>query len=386
MDPAVLESAYREVVDALMLDAALSVGPRARAGRGDDGPRSRKRTGARRAAREPRRSWPRCRPGPAPWPSIPPSRRAPRGNRLASTSPTRPTTRSWCPASDRGPTCPSIFVGPAETRRYRDGFDLTDPRYTPRENLREAHYCLTCHERGKDSCATGCTTSQGAVQANPLGIPLEGCPLDEKISEMIAALPRRPPGGGAGRHHDRQPDAGRHRPPDLQRLHEVVHLPEAGSGEHPADRDRHPHRGARPALRLRDRLAADPLEPAEPAPAVSAALQRQERPRGRHGSGRLHPRAPPAERGLRRRRHRGPQGRAAGRCTCAGPSGACPSPSATWARSWARSRSAPPWASAASPSTASPCAGTRTSSTSTTSCSCAARSSACSTACASAAP
>jgi NADPH-dependent glutamate synthase beta subunit-like oxidoreductase/NAD(P)H-flavin reductase len=80
---------------------------------------------------------------------------------------------------------PEYFVGPPETRRYRDGFDLTDQRYSPRENLREAHYCLTCHERGKDSCATGFRDKTGTVPTNPLGIPLAGCPLDEKISEMI---------------------------------------------------------------------------------------------------------------------------------------------------------------------------------------------------------
>jgi NADPH-dependent glutamate synthase beta subunit-like oxidoreductase/NAD(P)H-flavin reductase len=81
---------------------------------------------------------------------------------------------------------PEFFMGPPETRRHRDGFDLTDERFSRRENLREAHYCLTCHERGKDSCSTGMHGKDGSVQPNPLGIKLEGCPLDEKISEMIA--------------------------------------------------------------------------------------------------------------------------------------------------------------------------------------------------------
>jgi len=80
---------------------------------------------------------------------------------------------------------PEYFMGPPETRRHRDGFDLTDSRYTPRENLRESHYCLTCHERGKDSCSTGLRKKEGTIERNPLGIALEGCPLEEKISEMI---------------------------------------------------------------------------------------------------------------------------------------------------------------------------------------------------------
>ena len=84
------------------------------------------------------------------------------------------------------PDLPEFFMGPTETRRYRDGFNLTDPRYTPRENLREAHYCLTCHDRAKDSCAVGLRGKDGALQRNPLDIVLEGCPLEEKISEMIA--------------------------------------------------------------------------------------------------------------------------------------------------------------------------------------------------------
>ena len=83
------------------------------------------------------------------------------------------------------PDLPEYFAGPPERRRHRDGFDLTDTRYTQRENLREAHYCLTCHDRAKDSCAKGLRGKDGQVQRNPLGIPLAGCPLDEKISEMI---------------------------------------------------------------------------------------------------------------------------------------------------------------------------------------------------------
>jgi NADPH-dependent glutamate synthase beta subunit-like oxidoreductase/NAD(P)H-flavin reductase len=83
------------------------------------------------------------------------------------------------------PDLPEFFMGPPESRRHRDGFDLTDPRFSQRENLRESHYCLVCHDRGKDSCCTGLRTKTGEVQRNPLGIALGGCPLEEKISEMI---------------------------------------------------------------------------------------------------------------------------------------------------------------------------------------------------------
>ncbi len=68
--------------------------------------------------------------------------------------------------------------------RRRDGFKLTDEGATLRESLAEIDYCMICHERSKDSCSTGMHEKDGSIKRNPLGIKLEGCPLDEKISEM----------------------------------------------------------------------------------------------------------------------------------------------------------------------------------------------------------
>jgi NADPH-dependent glutamate synthase beta subunit-like oxidoreductase/NAD(P)H-flavin reductase len=79
---------------------------------------------------------------------------------------------------------PEAIVGPKQQLRRRDGFKLTDSRYSTREVLSEIHYCVLCHERDKDSCSKGIRDKAGAVAANPLGVPLPGCPLDEKISEM----------------------------------------------------------------------------------------------------------------------------------------------------------------------------------------------------------
>ena len=85
----------------------------------------------------------------------------------------------------RHPGLPTAMEGPESHLRRRDGFTLTDPRMTAREVLSEIHYCVLCHERDKDSCSKGLLDEETAhVQENPLGIPLEGCPLDEKISEM----------------------------------------------------------------------------------------------------------------------------------------------------------------------------------------------------------
>ena len=82
------------------------------------------------------------------------------------------------------PELPEAMLGPDSRLRRRDGFKLTDARWTPRENVSEIHYCVLCHERDKDSCSKGLRDKEGRVVSNPLGIALPGCPLDEKISEM----------------------------------------------------------------------------------------------------------------------------------------------------------------------------------------------------------
>src|SRR5205085_7296828 len=76
------------------------------------------------------------------------------------------------------------FGGISHDFRRRDGFALTDPRFTPRQITDEANYCIFCHERKKDSCAHGFQEKDGSYKRSPLAVPLEGCPLDEKIGEM----------------------------------------------------------------------------------------------------------------------------------------------------------------------------------------------------------
>jgi NADPH-dependent glutamate synthase beta subunit-like oxidoreductase/NAD(P)H-flavin reductase len=83
------------------------------------------------------------------------------------------------------PKMPEVFVGPDHERREREGFVLTDPRADPRSVEQEIDYCLYCHERDKDSCSKGLRDNKThEIKKNPLGVPLDGCPLDEKISEM----------------------------------------------------------------------------------------------------------------------------------------------------------------------------------------------------------
>ena len=82
------------------------------------------------------------------------------------------------------PALPELITGPDARLRRREGFALTDPRYTPREVLSEIHYCVLCHERDKDSCSKGIRDKAGVVSTNALGVPMPGCPLDQRISEM----------------------------------------------------------------------------------------------------------------------------------------------------------------------------------------------------------
>ena len=78
----------------------------------------------------------------------------------------------------------NVMRGLDEEIRRRDGFKLTDDRGTMRDALYEVDYCMICHERDKDGCSTGLHEKDGSIKRNPLGIPANGCPLDEKISEM----------------------------------------------------------------------------------------------------------------------------------------------------------------------------------------------------------
>ena len=71
---------------------------------------------------------------------------------------------------------------------YRDGFALTDPGTDLTGALDEANYCSICHDRERDFCARGLTDkATGKFVDNPLKVTLEGCPLEERISEMQKA-------------------------------------------------------------------------------------------------------------------------------------------------------------------------------------------------------
>ena len=83
----------------------------------------------------------------------------------------------------------ALRLGDEHIRR-RDGFALTDPGTDLAGGLDQAHYCIWCHEQQKDSCSSGLREKKTAQEPapgfkkSPFGVPLAGCPLDEKISEF----------------------------------------------------------------------------------------------------------------------------------------------------------------------------------------------------------
>jgi NADPH-dependent glutamate synthase beta subunit-like oxidoreductase/NAD(P)H-flavin reductase len=74
---------------------------------------------------------------------------------------------------------------PEHDWRQRDGFALTDHGMSDQAALDQINYCIWCHTQGKDSCSKGLKDRKsGGFQKSPFGVPLAGCPLEEKISEM----------------------------------------------------------------------------------------------------------------------------------------------------------------------------------------------------------
>jgi len=79
--------------------------------------------------------------------------------------------------------------------RHREGFQLTDHGTDLTGALDEANYCIWCHEQGKDSCSKGLKEKAPAqgFRKTVFGVPLAGCPLEEKISEFHLVKARGEP-------------------------------------------------------------------------------------------------------------------------------------------------------------------------------------------------
>ncbi|HVQ62389.1 MAG TPA: FAD-dependent oxidoreductase, partial [Burkholderiales bacterium] len=81
-------------------------------------------------------------------------------------------------------------IKPEHIRR-RNGFALTDAGTDLAGAMDQAHYCILCHNQGKDSCSKGLKEKPAAdaphkvtFKKSAFGVTLAGCPLEEKISEF----------------------------------------------------------------------------------------------------------------------------------------------------------------------------------------------------------
>ena len=79
--------------------------------------------------------------------------------------------------------------------RHREGFELTDQGTDLVGALDQTNYCIWCHEQGKDSCSKGLREKAPAegFRKTVFGVPLAGCPLEEKISEFQMVKSRGQP-------------------------------------------------------------------------------------------------------------------------------------------------------------------------------------------------
>ena len=260
------------------------------------------------------------------------------------------------------PALPEAMIGPDDKLRRRQGFALTD-HAVHRSRDAERNPLLRALSRARQGQLLERHSRQGRRRHDQRArhsAPRLSARREDFRDARAAKTRRRH--RRAGHRHRGQPDVPGHRPSHLQRLHEGLHLSEAGAGQHSADRDRRAHRCAEHAVGRRDLRSAHALESAQRAAAVRVAVQRPQRAGRRPRPGGLHARALSAQRGLRRRRHRRPEDRAAPRRAHRRGRRAAAARSASGARSIARSTTACSRASAASRSTASPSAGTRTSS------------------------
>ena len=154
---------------------------------------------------------------------------------------------------------------PESHLRRREGFKLTDAGHDLVGGLDHAHYCIFCHNQGKDSAPRGLKEKDGSFKKTVFGVTLAGCPLEEKISEMHSLKTEGVPVGALAVVVVDNPLAALtgHRICNdcmkacIYQKQEPVDIPQAET--------RIAEGRARPALGLRDLWPADALEPAQPA-------------------------------------------------------------------------------------------------------------------------
>ena len=137
----------------------------------------------------------------------------------------------------------TVLKGSGDRQRHRDGFRLTDGGASFAHALDQASYCIRCHNQGKDSCSQLSNRKTGFYEHDVFGVELLGRPLEERISKRIWRE-RRATRSPRRNRRGRQSLMCRNGSSHLQRLHESLHLSEAGAGRYSAGRDTHAQGGS----------------------------------------------------------------------------------------------------------------------------------------------
>ena len=257
-------------------------------------PRAARRIRRGRSSRSSRRSWslrplvPRCA---ASVPELAPEIRGWTSFHLPETMRLRALveTERPNPRSSRGAR------GPGRRRRRRDGFDADRPAHDPPRGARTRRTTASSATSGRRTPARRASSTRRPPRGRRTrsGIPLKGCPLDEKISEMHQL---RREGDSIGAlalvciDNPMCPGTGHRICNDCMK---GCIFQKQEPGQHPSDRDGGPDRRPGASVGSRDLRAPDALESALPRAALRAPLQRQEGPGRRPGPGRLHARPLP---------------------------------------------------------------------------------------------
>ena len=117
------------------------------------------------------------------WAVLSPQGKAKHRNGILFKTPHKLDPYHLVPAQVKNNGLVQLEFGP-DHWRSREGFQLTDPGTDLTGALDQTHYCIKCHNQGKDSCSHGLKEKDGSYKSSVFGVKLAGCPLDETISEM----------------------------------------------------------------------------------------------------------------------------------------------------------------------------------------------------------
>lgn len=77
-----------------------------------------------------------------------------------------------------------FYIDGINKSNIRNGIKYNSDVISFKKSIDQSNYCITCHSNKKDTCRIGFKIGE-EYKTNPIGNLLLGCPLEQKISEMI---------------------------------------------------------------------------------------------------------------------------------------------------------------------------------------------------------